>query len=236
MGKSAMRSASFRWGIAVACAALIVAPAAGAQQKDTPAPSSASDRAYLSHAGPKVVLRQVLAYGRQNTWAMGVRLTTGGSADFGRGAKLRARLGGWTCYSGTAFPKRISGVYVELSGLGGASCNVGETRVASVHTDEAGARLITEMGTIRINQKWSKVPRKLRARVHKTWRNTDEGFRATHWVGRQQDPCGGRRPETWRAPRPHPQGPISIGVKKNGRVGMISVHTTIVEGIDCSMR
>lgn len=230
-----MRSASFTWGIAVACAALIVAPAAGAQTKDTPATPSASDRAYLSHAGPKVVLRQILAYGRQNTWAMGVRLTTGGSADFRRGAKLRARMGGWNCYDGTAFPKRISGVYVDLSGLGGASCNVGETRVASVAAYGAGARLITDMGTIRINQKWSKVPRKLRARVHKTWRNTD-GYRAVHWVGRQQNPCGGRRPETWRAPRPYPQGPISISVEKNGRVGMISVHTTIVEGIDCSMR
>lgn len=219
---------------AVAVGAMVMA---GAAMSAPQASGSAAERTALSygeHASTRpIVLRQVFSYGRQSTSALGVKIARNGSGSFGKGTQLRARFGGWSCDAGFVnVPRRYGWVNVSLAGLM-ATCDTSAAIVSEVRTYTAGSRLVTDRGTVRIKQRWSKAPRALKRQVHQRQLRYDDDYGTYLWIGRFQNPCRPARPLPVRGEDPNVPSPVQIAVGHDGRIAYIAVHTRIVEGITC---
>lgn len=214
----------------VGCALAVAAPA-GAAPKAEPPPAAVD--VHVEHATKITTVRQILAYGRQNTWAAGVKLTERGGAYVGRAVRLRAKVGDWTCQAGYA---RAHGESVEiaLQSMGGATCDARKAAVTGVMLRSHGSRLVTDKGSVRVGQSWKTAPRHLRAQVtHVARANRWEGGGMILSIGRSQDPCDPQRPNTTDSSA---SSPAHVGVASSGRVEFVGVNPGILEGISCDLR
>lgn len=233
-----MRTRGIGWAaVAVAMGATLMAGVAGAATSAPQAPGATAEKGslnYDAHASARpLVLRQVFAYGRQSTSALGVKIAHNGSGSFGKGTQLRARFGGWSCDAGWVnVPRRYGWVHVRLAGLM-TTCDTSAAIVSEVRAYTAGSRLITDRGTLRIKQRWSKAPRSLKRQVHQRHVRYDDDYRTYLWIGRFQNPCKPARPLPVRSEDPNVPSPVQVAVGHDGRIGYIAVHTRIVEGITC---
>ncbi len=231
-----MGAGMFRWAAAAAAVGATLMPGAAGAVTNAPQ-GNAPDRERLSHAlaPSKLVLRQTLTYTKQNTWVAGVKITEHGGSYFGRGERLRVKLGpsAWSCTQGTV-AWRGGAAFIGLESLGTrTSCDLRNTAVTAVTVNANAARLSTEFGSVRVGQRWAGVPKRLRAKVTARLRFMPHGNRqggVIQRLGRYQDVCGRHRAIGWRM---DPPSPASVHVGDNGRVIAVEVHPRIVEGNAC---
>lgn len=175
----------------------------------------------------RVVLRQRFAYSRQATHLQGVRLSAPRSGtQWGAPARVRAAIGGkWRCSNGVA-AWRGTAITMKLIKLASPrTCQWRrDTAAGFVLVRAKGARLVSDLGQVRIGQRWAKAPAKLRRAVIS---NKRRGAQRVMQVGYIQDVCG-------RTSAGDPKRPLmQFRLSRAGRIIEMRTNLQIIEGFNC---
>lgn len=225
-----------RFGVACAMVAVgaAIGAAATAGAATTPAKAgipamSATQVGADQHATrpSRVVLRQRFAYSRQATHLQGIRLSAPLSGtQWGAPARVRATIGGkWRCSNGVA-AWRGTAIAMKLIKLARPrTCQWGrDTAAGFVLVRAKGARLVSDLGQVRIGQRWAKAPAKLRRAAIS---NKRRGAQRVVQVGYVQDVCG-------RVGAGEPKRPLmQFHVSPAGRIIEMRSNLGVIEGFNC---